>query len=85
MNKAVVMYTTRFCPFCVRARSLLNSKGVVFEEIGIDFDQALRQEMMERSNQTTVPQIWIGEKHVGGCDELYMLERQGKLDMMLND
>ncbi len=85
MSKSVVMYTTRFCPFCVRARSLLKAKGVDFEEIGIDFDRELRKEMMERSNQTSVPQIWIGEKHVGGCDELFGLERQGQLDMMLNE
>lgn len=78
------MYTTRFCPYCLRAKSLLKQKGVEFEEIGVDFDRSLRLEMMEKSSQTSVPQIWIGEKHVGGCDELFMLERQGKLDNLLN-
>jgi len=79
----VVMYTTRFCPYCLRAKSLLEQKGVEFEEIDVDFDRSRRMEMIEKSSQTSVPQIWIGEKHVGGCDELFMLERQGNLDSLL--
>lgn len=81
--KNVVLYTTRFCPYCVRAKSLLNSKGVEYEEIAVDNDPALRREMMAKSGAHTVPQIWIGEEHVGGCDELYALERSGKLDKAL--
>ncbi|MFT4676740.1 MAG: glutaredoxin 3 [Patiriisocius sp.] len=79
----VRMYTTRFCPFCVRAKSLLNHKDVQFEEIAVDSDPEKRREMMEKAGQHTVPQIWIGENHVGGCDELFMLERNGKLDELL--
>ncbi|HIG39917.1 MAG: glutaredoxin 3 [bacterium] len=82
MNK-VVMYTTRFCPYCLRARFLLEQKSVEFEEIGVDFNRSRRMEMIEKSSRTSVPQIWIGEMHVGGCDELFMLERQGKLDNLL--
>ncbi len=82
-NPNVVLYTTKFCPFCVRAKSLLTHKGVSFEEIGVDFNPSKRQEMMRKSGRHTVPQIWIGETHVGGCDELFMLERDGKLDGLL--
>ncbi len=78
------MYTTRFCPYCLRAKSLLKHKGVEFEEIGVDFNRSRRREMMEKSSQTSVPQIWIGDRHIGGCDELYMLEHQGQLDSLLN-
>ena len=80
----VVMYTTRFCPYCTRAKSLLNNKGIEFEEIGVDFNRALRKEMIDKSSRTSVPQIWIGAEHIGGCDELFMLERQGQLDVLLN-
>lgn len=79
----VVLYTTRFCPYCVRAKALLNSKGVEYEEIAVDNDPSLRREMMTKSGQHTVPQIWIGDQHIGGCDELYGLERKGKLDQVL--
>jgi len=78
------MYTTRFCPYCIRAKMLLNQKGVSIDEKAVDFKPALRQEMIEKSQKTSVPQIWIGATHIGGCDELFMLERQGKLDKMLN-
>ncbi|MBL4680899.1 MAG: glutaredoxin 3 [Pseudomonadales bacterium] len=80
----IVMYSTRFCPFCIRAKMLLNQKGVQIDEKAVDFKPALRQEMMAKSGQRTVPQIWIGETHVGGCDELFMLEREGRLDRLLN-
>ena len=80
---SVVLYTTQFCPFCVRAKSLLDSKGVQYTEFAVDHDSQLRQEMMERSGRRTVPQIWIGEQHVGGFDDLYALERQGQLDNLL--
>lgn len=79
----VLLYTTRFCPFCQRAKSLLASKGVRFEEIAVDFDPEKRTEMMQKSGSYTVPQIWIGETHVGGCDELFSLEREGLLDNLL--
>jgi glutaredoxin 3 len=81
----VLMYSTAFCPFCVRAEKLLNAKGVAdIEKVRVDLDPVRRQEMMDKSGRRTVPQIWIGETHVGGCDELYALERAGKLDTMLS-
>ena len=79
----IVMYTTRFCPFCVRARQLLSAKGVAYQEIAVDGDPERRSEMMVRSGRHTVPQIWIGERHVGGFDDLWMLEQQGQLDRLL--
>ena len=83
MGEKVVMYSTRFCPYCMRAKSLLESKGVDLENISVDRDMEKRQEMMARSKRYTVPQIWVGETHVGGCDELYHLERKGELDALL--
>jgi len=82
---SVVIYTTRFCPFCVRAKHLLDSKGVDFQEISVDGKRALRQEMAAKAGKTSVPQIWIGDYHVGGCDELYQLQRAGKLDSLLQE
>jgi glutaredoxin 3 len=84
MSAAVTLYTTRLCSFCHRAKQLLDSKGAIYVEIAIDQEPQRRLEMMERSGRRTVPQIWIGEEHVGGCDELYLLERQGKLDTLLS-
>lgn len=84
MTVDVAMYTTRFCPYCVRARELLDSKKVVYTDIAVDGAPELRREMMERSGRYTVPQIWIGEQHVGGYDDLARLERQGKLDELLS-
>ena len=83
MSEKVVIYSTRFCPFCLRAKSLLTSKGVEYTDIAVDRDMEKRKEMMAKSKQFTVPQIWIGDKHVGGCDELYALERKGRLDALL--
>ncbi|MGS2717350.1 glutaredoxin 3 [Eionea flava] len=80
---SVVIYTTQFCPFCVRAKHLLEQNNVTYKEIAVDHDAALRQEMMSKSGQRTVPQIWINDKHVGGCDDLYALHRSGKLDALL--
>ena len=74
MSEKVFIYSTRFCPFCLRAKSLLTSKGVEYTDIAVDRDMEKRKEMMKKSKQFTVPQIWIGDKHVGGCDELYALE-----------
>jgi glutaredoxin 3 len=84
MSKSVTIYTTRFCPFCVRAKQLLNYKNVAFDEIAVDGQPQLRHEMARKAGRTSVPQIWIGSTHVGGCDELYALERAGKLDSLLN-
>lgn len=79
----VVLYTTPWCPYCLRAKHLLKSKGVTFNDIDVSGNPALRQDMEQRSGRHTVPQIWIGTTHVGGCDDLYALERQGKLDALL--
>lgn len=84
MSAVVVMYSTRFCPYCMRARSLLDSKKVDYTDIGVDGRADLRHEMIERSGRYTVPQIWIGEQHVGGFDDLAQLERQGRLDELLS-
>ena len=80
----IKMYTTGYCPYCVRAKALLQSKGVLaIEEIRIDTDPAQREDMMRITGRRTVPQIWIGSTHVGGCDDLHALERAGKLDVLL--
>ncbi|MEJ2418174.1 MAG: glutaredoxin 3 [Exilibacterium sp.] len=79
----VTMYATRFCPFCVRARGLLEGKGVEYKEIAVDGRPELRTEMTQKSGQYTVPQIWVGKTHVGGCDELVALEASGELDTLL--
>jgi len=79
----VLMYLTASCPFCQSAERLLAQKGVMIEKIRVDLEPARRAEMMQRSGRRTVPQIWIGERHVGGCDDLYALEREGRLDPLL--
>ena len=77
------MYSTRFCPYCVRARSLLDSKGVDYTYIGVDEEPQRRREMMQRSGRSTVPQIWIDDQHIGGFDDMWRLEQQGRLDELL--
>jgi glutaredoxin 3 len=77
------MYITAACPFCQSAERLLLEKGVRIEKVRVDLEPARRAEMMQRSGRRTVPQIWIGERHVGGCDDLYALEREGRLDPLL--
>lgn len=77
------MYLTASCPFCQSAEQLLAEKGVAVEKIRVDLEPARRAEMTKKSGRRTVPQIWIGERHVGGCDDLYALEREGKLDFLL--
>ena len=78
--QAVKMYTTQVCPFCIRAKAVLKQRGVEqIEEIRIDLDAQARQEMMQSTGRRTVPQIFIGNTHVGGCDELIELDRQGAL------
>ena len=79
----MVVYTTQRCPFCVRAVDLLSAKGVGFEEINIEHNPQLRQEMEQKANSKTVPQIFIGDMHVGGCDDMYDLENRGRLDLLL--
>jgi glutaredoxin 3 len=79
----VTIYSTRYCPYCVAAKRLLDRKGVQYDEIAVDANYALRAEMEQRSGRYTVPQIWIGAHHVGGCDDLYALERAGQLDALL--
>ncbi|PTQ89330.1 glutaredoxin 3 [Agitococcus lubricus] len=79
----IVIYTTPICPYCVRAKHLFQRKGVNYEEIDVSRDQNLRQQLIERTRQRTVPQIFINEQHIGGCDDLYALERQGALDPLL--
>ena len=81
----VTIYTKPYCPYCMRAVSLLEKKGVEFTEIEAAFDPEKRQEMMQKSGRRTVPQIWIGERHIGGCDDLYALDRQGGLDPLLKE
>lgn len=78
------IYTTRICPYCIRAKYLLDSKKIEYVEIAVDGDVDLRREMMAKSRRQTVPQIWVGDTHVGGCDELMTLERTGELDVLLN-
>jgi glutaredoxin 3 len=80
----VVIYTTLLCPYCHRAKSLLKQKGVSFTEIDVGMDAQKRSEMMSRAHgRHTVPQIFVGETHVGGCDDLHELEDAGKLDLLL--
>jgi glutaredoxin 3 len=77
------MYCTAACPFCHAAERLLVEKGAAIERIRVDLEPARRAEMAQKSGRRTVPQIWIGERHVGGCDDLYDLERHGELDNLL--
>ncbi|NCT56760.1 MAG: glutaredoxin 3 [Legionella sp.] len=79
MTPEIRIYSTTYCPYCVRAKELLTRKGLSFTEILVDEDKQKREEMIERSNRMTVPQIFIGEQHVGGYDDLYALEKAGKL------
>ena len=80
---AVTIYLSEWCPYCQRARSLLARKNVTPKEIDVEDDPKFREEMVARSNRRTVPQIFIGEKHIGGCDELFELDRSGELDRLL--
>ncbi len=82
----VVMYTTAVCPFCVRAKGLLKKKGVAFEEVDLNAQPERRAEMLEKAEgRRTVPQIFINDQHVGGCDDLYALDAEGRLDALLAD
>jgi len=82
--KKITIYTTSFCPYCVRAKALFDRKSLKYEEVNVE-DQQERDKMIEKAGgRRTVPQIFIGSVHVGGCDDLYALEKEGKLDEILN-
>jgi glutaredoxin 3 len=81
----IEIYTKAFCPYCWRAKALLDAKGLEYREIAVDFGGEVRARMIERANgRTTVPQIFISELHVGGCDDLFALERSGRLDELIS-
>jgi len=81
----VEIYTKTFCPYCWRAKQLLDAKGIDYAEIAVDQGGEVRQQMIQRANgRTTVPQIFISEKHIGGCDDLIALERSGRLDPLIS-
>ena len=83
--KPVTVYSTRICPYCMLAKRLLGNKGVSYQEIMVDQNDSLRAEMMQRSGRRTVPQIFIGDRHVGGFDDLAALDRAGQLDPLLRE
>jgi len=83
MSPDVYMYTTRFCPFCERAKQVLSDKAVPFRDIPVDGNPELRREMQSKAGSRSVPQIWINDQHIGGCRELMQLEVSGELDEML--
>jgi glutaredoxin 3 len=82
MSKATI-YSTAICPYCVAAKNFLQSRGIEFEEVRIDLDPARREEMVERARRTSVPQIFFGEVHVGGFDDLVAADRSGRLQELL--
>ncbi|OYO31784.1 glutaredoxin 3 [Janthinobacterium sp. PC23-8] len=84
MSVPVTVYSTAVCPYCIRAERLLEAKGVTVQKVRVDLDPAERIKMMERTGRRTVPQIYVGETHVGGFDDLYALDQAGKLDPLLN-
>lgn len=79
----IKIYTTSYCPYCVRAKALLDEKGLSYEEISVENDPVLRQEMERLSQRHTVPQIFIDEQSIGGCDDLMALDQSGDLDKLL--
>ena len=83
VNADVKIYTTPWCPYCIRAKSLLKKKGVSFQDFNVAFDGELRNKIIRETGKTSVPQIFINGKAIGGCDELHALESQGKLDQLL--
>ncbi len=85
MSKRVTMYATGYCPYCSMAERLLRTKGVEIDKIRVDLEPQRRVEMVERTQRRTVPQIYVGEVHVGGYDDLSALDRAGKLDPLLAD
>lgn len=79
----IVIYSKSWCPFCVQAKRLLASKKIDFTEIDVEREPAKMQEMIKSSGRRTVPQVWVGDTHIGGCDDLFAAEKQGKLDKLL--
>lgn len=85
MTQPIQVYTTTYCPYCVRAKQLLDKKGAAYTEIDVTGDEAGRMALVEKSGgRKTVPQIFIGNTHVGGCDDLYALDKEGKLDALIS-
>lgn len=80
---SVTLYVTDWCPYCQRAKNLLTQKNLVFSEINVDDDAKFREQMIARSGRRTVPQIFVGDRHVGGCDDLFELDRSGALDRLI--
>lgn len=83
-EKKITIYSSEYCGFCWRAKALLDTKGLAYEEISVDGKPEVRAHMTDISGRTSVPQIWIGEKHVGGCSELYALDDAGELDPLVS-
>ena len=81
--QTVKMYTTAYCPYCIRAKQILQAKGAAIEEIRVDMEPQERMKMMEITGRRTVPQIFIGDTHIGGCDDMVALDRRGALDPLL--
>ncbi|MFY7698485.1 MAG: glutaredoxin 3 [Legionella sp.] len=79
----IIIYTKTYCPYCIRAKELLAKKGQAFTEISIDENPTMREEMIRKSNRTTVPQIFINGQAIGGCDDMHALEHSGQLDKLL--
>jgi glutaredoxin 3 len=80
---SVTLYVADWCPYCHRAKGLLTQKNVLVREVNVDDDQKFREEMIARSNRRSVPQIFIGDRHIGGCDELFALDGSGELDRLI--
>ncbi|MDJ0918462.1 MAG: glutaredoxin 3 [Woeseiaceae bacterium] len=78
----VTIYTKNYCPYCTRAKALLDRKGIAYDEIDVTYDEALQSEMKERSQRRTVPQIFVGEQHIGGSDDLVALDQSGEFDRL---
>ena len=78
----VTIYTKDYCPYCRRAKALLDRKGIAYHEIDVTYDESLQAEMMDRSRRRTVPQIFVGEQHIGGSDDLIALDRSGEFDRL---
>ncbi len=85
MSTEIVIYSSSYCPFCLRAEALLQKKQCQYTRLSVDGNAELRREMSQKAGATSVPQIWIGTRHIGGCDQLYALERSGALDPLLVD
>ena len=83
MQPPIQIYTTRYCPYCIMAKRLLQARGLAYDEIAVDDDPATRQAMTQRAGRRTVPQIFIGETHIGGCDDLHALDASGELSRLV--